>query len=169
MKRVFLLGDFNINLLEYKEQNATNEYLDSLSSNMFLPYILLPTRINSNSKTLINNIFSNFISNEVIAGNLTARISDHLPQFLIAPDIFCNPPRNKTNIFERNWSNFNHENFILDYFDINWSNVSVICKMFFYEAINAVLDKHAPYQKVKKIYLEIKSNTLDSCWYSKLY
>ena len=26
--------------------------------------------------------------------------------FLIAPDIFCNLPANKTNIFERNWSKF---------------------------------------------------------------
>ena len=90
---------------------------------MFLPYILFPTRISSNSETLVDNIFSNFISNEAIAGNLKATISDHLPQFLIASDIFCNPPTNKTNIFEKNWSKFNHENFILDYFDIYWPNV----------------------------------------------
>ena len=109
---VFLLGDFNINLLEHEKHNSTNKSLDSLSSNMFLPYILLSIRISSNLKTLIDNIFSNFVSNEVIAGNLTATISDHLPQFLIAPDIFCNPPANKTNIFERNWSKFNHENFM---------------------------------------------------------
>ena len=86
---------------------------------MFLPYILLPFRINGNFKTFNDNIFSNFISNEAIAGNLIAIISDHLPQFLRAYDIFCNPPANKTNFFERNWSKFNHENFILDYFDIN--------------------------------------------------
>ena len=154
---VFLLGDFNINLLEYEKHNPTNEFLDSLSSNMFLPYILLPTRISSNSKTLIDDIFSKFISNEVIAGNLTATISNHLPQFLIAPDIFCNPPPNKNSIFEKNWSKFNHENFILDYFDINWPNVLKLemqnvdlSFINFYEAINAVLDKHVPYQKVKK-------------------
>ena len=29
---------------------------------------------------------------------------------------------NKSNVFERNWSKFNQENFILDYFDIDWSN-----------------------------------------------
>ena len=131
---------------------------------MFLPYILLPTRISSNSKTLIDNIFSNFISNEVIAGNLTATIFDNLPQFLIALDIFCNPPANKTNIFERNWSKFKHENFFLDYFDINWPNVlkldiQNVDLSFnnFYEANNAVLDKHAPYQKVKKYILKLKT------------
>ena len=135
-----------------------------LCHQMFLPYILLPTRNNRNSKTLIDSIFSNFVSNEVIAGNLTETISDHLPRFLIAPDIFCNPPANKTNIFEKNWSKFNHENFILDYFDINWprdlkldmQNVKLSLNNF-YEVINDVLDKHAPYQKVKKYILKLEN------------
>ena len=34
------------------------------------------------------------LQNEVIAGNPIATISDHLPQFLIVPRIFCNPPAN---------------------------------------------------------------------------
>ena len=58
-KSVFLLGDFNINLLNYNVHNPTNEFLDSLASNSFLPYILQPTRITSHSKTLIGNIFTN--------------------------------------------------------------------------------------------------------------
>lgn len=112
---------------------------------MSLPYILLPSRINGNFKPLID-IFSNFISNEVLAGNLTTIISDHLAQFLIASNISYNPPVNKTNIFESNWSKPNHENFILDYFDINWpilkldmQNVELSFNIF-YETINAVLD-----------------------------
>ena len=46
---------------------------------------------------------------------------------------------------------------INNYFDINWPNVlkldiQNVDLSFnnFYEAINALLDKHAPYQKVKK-------------------
>ena len=38
-KSVFLLGDFNINLLNYNFHNLTNEFLDCLASNSFLPYI----------------------------------------------------------------------------------------------------------------------------------
>ena len=38
-----------------------------------------PTRITSHSKTLIDNIFSNFLSYEIISGNITATICDHLP------------------------------------------------------------------------------------------
>ena len=60
-KLIFLLGDFNVNLLNYDEHNQTNEFLDSLASNSFLPLILQPTRITSHSNTLIDNIFSNVI------------------------------------------------------------------------------------------------------------
>ena len=84
-KQVFLLGDFNVNLLDYNDHQPTNDFLDSLASNSFIPYILLPTRTTSHSKTPIDNIFSNFISPEIISGNITATISDHLPQFSLVP------------------------------------------------------------------------------------
>ena len=41
-KQIFLLGDFNINLLSYDEHQPTNEFLDSLASNSIIPYILQP-------------------------------------------------------------------------------------------------------------------------------
>ena len=37
-KSVFLLGDFNVNLLNYNEHNQTNEFLDSLASISFMPF-----------------------------------------------------------------------------------------------------------------------------------
>ena len=81
-KSVFLLGDFNVNLLNYNDHNPTNEFLDSLASNSFVPYILQPSRLTSYSKTLADNIFFNIISPEAISGNLTLKTSDHLSQFL---------------------------------------------------------------------------------------
>ena len=39
-KSIFLLGDFNVNLLNYNENNEINEFLDSLASNPFIPLIL---------------------------------------------------------------------------------------------------------------------------------
>ena len=36
-KSIFLLGDFNVNLLNYHEHNENNEFLDSLASNSFIP------------------------------------------------------------------------------------------------------------------------------------
>ena len=106
-KQFFLLGDFNINLLNYNEHQPTNEFLDSLASNSIIPYILQPTRLTSQCKTFIDNIFSNVLSCETISGNITATISDHLPQFLFAPNVLSNPLCNKSNILERDWSKFN--------------------------------------------------------------
>ena len=86
---------------------------------MLLPHIVQPTRITNNSKTLIDNIYSNVISPNNISGNITATISEHLPQFLIAPDIFSKLPSTKLNIFERERSKFDQENFILDYLSVD--------------------------------------------------
>ena len=97
-KSIFLLGHFNVNLLNYTEHNKTNEFLDSLASSSFIPLILQPTRITSHSNTLIDNIFSNIIDPNIISGNLTATISDHLPQFAIIPNMFGNISGNKSNI-----------------------------------------------------------------------
>ena len=94
-KQVFLLGKFNINHLNYNDHQPTNDFLESLVSNSFIPYILHPTRITNHSKTLINNIFSNFVSPDIISGNIAATISDHLPQFSFVPTILSNPPTQK--------------------------------------------------------------------------
>ena len=84
----------------------TNYFLDSLASNSFIPLNLQPTRITSHFHTLVDNIFSNVIDADIIAGNLTATISDHLPQFAITPNMFGNILDNKPNIYERDSPKF---------------------------------------------------------------
>ena len=101
-KSIFLLGDFNMDILKYDHHVPTNEFLDSLSSHMFLPHIMQPTKVTCNSKTLIDNIFSNILGLDSVSGNLIATVSDHLPQFVIASNIFSNSPLGrKSNIYER--------------------------------------------------------------------
>ena len=102
------MGDYNVNLLNYNDHTPTNEFLDSLASNSVIPYILQPTRITDHSETLID-IFSNVITVDAISGNLTAMISDHLPQIMIVPNVFANPPSNRSNIYERDWSNVDQD------------------------------------------------------------
>lgn len=57
-KSVFLLGDFNVKLLNFDNHKHTNEFLDSLVSSSFIPYIFQPTWVTSHSRTLIDNILS---------------------------------------------------------------------------------------------------------------
>ena len=106
--------------MNHNEHNPTNEFLDSLAFNSFIPLILQPTRITNHSNTLIDNTFSNAIEPDIILGNLTAPISEHLPQIAIITNISGNISGNKYNIYERDWSKFDRENFIIDYFSVGW-------------------------------------------------
>ena len=98
-KSNFLLGDFNINLFNYSEH------------------------IYHHIASLKDNIFSNVIDPDIISGNSTAIISDHLPQFAIIPNMFGNISGNKSNIYKRDWSKFDQENFLL----VNFSLTGRIC------------------------------------------
>ena len=57
-KKIFLLGDFTVDLLQYETSEPVSYFVDTLSSNSLSPFILPPTKISNSSSTLINNIFS---------------------------------------------------------------------------------------------------------------
>ena len=163
-KSVFLLSDFNVDLLKYDKHAPINEFLDSLSSHMFLPHIVQPARINTTSKTLTDNIFSNIHTPSSVSGNLTSSISDHLPQFLIVPDTFLNSSPPKSNIYERDRNNFDQENFVLDYLAVDWTIIiksenknidfSFGC---FLKKFNLILDKYLLLKKLTKQKLKFKT------------
>ena len=97
---------------------------------------------------------------------VTATISDHLPQFLFAPNILSNLSHNKSNIFERDWSKVNKENFILNYFDKNWSDILQFDQQnvdhpieSFLNNMNSILDSKAPFKRVNKYKLRFKTKS----------
>ena len=93
-KEVIIMGDFNIDLMKTEDDNHINEFYDIIRTIFFVSHITLPTRITSSSKTLIDNIFSNSLNfPQMISGNFTVSISDHLPQFLIIPRVNNHPPK----------------------------------------------------------------------------
>ena len=94
-QKVLVLGDFNIDLMDYNERKLTIKFLDPLASNSYLPHINQTIQHTSHSRTLIDKIFNNVISKGIICGNITATISEQLPQFLISPNTFANPQSNK--------------------------------------------------------------------------
>ena len=70
-KQIFLLGDFNINLLNYNIHQPTNDFLDSLASNSIIPYILQPTR-----QDLTNNVD---LSIEFFLNNMNSILDSNAP------------------------------------------------------------------------------------------
>ena len=86
-KSCYLMGDYNINLLNVDTLQLTSDFNDTLFSNGFVPLITRLTRVTSNSATLIDNIFTNQVNNNninhVMSGILLTDISDHYPIFHI--------------------------------------------------------------------------------------
>ena len=74
---------FNIDLLQYESHSYTNDFINSVISHSFLPYIHQPTRLTNHSATVIDNIFSNVTDFDTISGNITCIIADHFAQFLL--------------------------------------------------------------------------------------
>ena len=77
----YLMGDYRIDLRKHATHNPTSEFLDLMFSNSFIPLVNKPTRITSNSATLIDNIFTNEYKseNKYMTGILITDISDHYP------------------------------------------------------------------------------------------
>ena len=73
-----------------------------MTSNLLVPLILIPTKINTKNDTLIDNIFTNQFNSQTISGNLTVNFSDgHLPSFSIFPKSNQNHLPKKHNIYVR--------------------------------------------------------------------
>ena len=60
-KTSYLMGDYNINLLNFGTHTKTKEFIDDVISQGFLPYILKPTRVTDTSATLIDHIYIQII------------------------------------------------------------------------------------------------------------
>ena len=82
---------------------------------------------------------------------------------MFAPNVLLNPLCNKSSILERDWSKFNNENFILDYFNETWSEIlqldqhnANLSMDSYLDHMNAILDIHAPYKTVNKNKLRFK-------------
>ncbi len=77
-KKIFICGDFNIDLLNSNNHKMTNDFINTIYSMNLYPTITRPTRITSHCATLIDNIFTNDISNKTLSVLLISDISDHL-------------------------------------------------------------------------------------------
>ena len=82
-KLICIMGDFNINLLNYESHRDTNEFINSIVSHCLLPHILQPTRVTDHSATVIDNIFTNATEFDTTSGNILNQLADHFSQFFI--------------------------------------------------------------------------------------
>lgn len=84
-KHVVITGDFNLDLLKYQENHNTNDFLNLILSNSYIPKITLPTRLTHRQGTLIDNFLVKISDDysQTYSGIILNNISDHLPYFTI--------------------------------------------------------------------------------------
>ena len=81
-KDVYVCG-FNVDLIKHNENKGAQEFIDIMFNVGLHPVISKPTRITSSTNSLIDNIFTNCINDNIYSGLLINDLSDHLPIFIV--------------------------------------------------------------------------------------
>ena len=155
------MGDFNIDLLKI-DSNDASSFFNNVTSHFLTPFILQPTRLKS--KTLIDNIFLNTIEYPSYSDNITIQLSDHLFQFVILEGFYKDLTPRKSKIYERNFKNFSEQEFTDTMAVTDWRNILLLdlndpnlSMNNVHQYVNNFLDVCAPYKKLSKKELKLKS------------
>ena len=152
--QVILVGDFNIDLFQIITHQSTERYLDMLFSNNFFPLITKPTRITNHSKTLIDHIYVNMPTHQMLSGIALFDISDHLPIFCV---ISMTSKKLNEKVFYRDYKQFNKEDYLQDLTRIDWNaklnnvnnNINETTNDVI-KTIEEISNKHAPVKEVPR-------------------
>ena len=120
-KVIYLMGDYNINLLNYNDHRPTKQFIETLFSYSYLPIINKPTRVTANSASIIDNVFCNDTLNQHFSGILYTDLSDHFHVFTIL-NCEITPVKNDTitrrSINDDNMNKFKEKLLITDWIQI---------------------------------------------------
>jgi exonuclease III len=144
-KKVYILGDINIDILKFETHKQTTDYVNSIFSLGCLQIITKPTRCNHHSSTLIDHIITNEISRKYVTGVLLCAVSDHFPTFCFL-DHTREQQKHKT-FFSRNTSMQNIEKFKDKLSQTSWQ-----------ETISAI-DPQASFNVFHKIFQKLHEDT----------
>nr|CAH7742951.1 unnamed protein product [Callosobruchus chinensis] len=143
---LFLLGDFNVNVL------ADNRLSNCLQAHDLKQVITVPTRTTETSATLLDPIFVNNTECIVESGTLNADIfSDHDMVFCSISSTFKRKPKFVT---FRDFKMFDIDQFNIDLFEVRWEDIVYLPDIeskiiFLTNNIIALFDKHCPIKTVR--------------------
>ena len=155
-KSVYIMGDFNINLLHAESSRYAQEFLLSLQSFPFTPTIDKPIRVHNRSATLIDNILTNKFDANITRGNIVSNISHHFSQFCVSDHTFFKKLKSKKQK-RRDFSGFSVNSFNSELSEelLNQNNFDdqfVVDISFpnFYNALSGLVEIHAPMKTLSK-------------------
>ena len=156
-KICYLLGDYNINILNYASHVHTAQFVDMMSSSGFLPLITRPTRVTATSATLIDNIFTNYLEDigHSIQGLFITDVSDHFPIFHVSRGMQMSDV--DTHICRRLYSLRNKEEFCHAISTTNWDEINRATDTqqafdLFHNRLTELYNRHFPKVRIKKKY-----------------
>ena len=99
-QQCYIMGDFNLDLLKHEKHPPTEQFLDMMYANAYIPLINRPTRITKETSTLINNIFTNIydIKDSLYSCILQTDISAHYIVFQLSESDIINSQKNEYNL-----------------------------------------------------------------------
>ena len=77
------MGDINIDLLKYANHMNTQNFINNMFAQNFIPLITKPTRITPHSATLLDHIYTNTYDCRFKSGIIVTDISDHFGTFYV--------------------------------------------------------------------------------------
>ena len=89
-KPLLILGDFNIDLMNYDMDSNANIFVNSMLSNSLFPLVNKPTNFYRNSSSLIDHAWTNILHTDTIANILDISVSTHKPILTAIPTTIKN-------------------------------------------------------------------------------
>ena len=117
------MRDYDIDMYCLNEHSATNEFVENLFSNMYLPLISMPTRITAHSATLIGNIFTNHLTQNLFSVIIINDLSDHLSVFVYVFTETPPPCKSAEKTILRDFGDSNIPKFRSHLTNVNWENL----------------------------------------------
>ena len=157
-KPLYLMGDYNLDLLKYDENKYVCEFLDMFFSYGFIPLINRPTRVTEKTATIIDHIYTNNydVESKLHQGILITDTSDHFAIFHILQDEL-NSANVEEPVLVRHVNDINLIRFQNDILNVNWTSVyectnaqSAFTK--FFEIHSSIFNRCFPIKPLKKTY-----------------
>ena len=114
------MDDFNYNLLEFDNPHV-NDFVQIMYEHKFYPTINKPTRITTNSATLIDHIWTDISHCKISRGILVDCIAGHLP--ILHSVQLKSPPVKNTKTGKRHISSSNISKFVKKLEIFNFSGI----------------------------------------------
>ena len=165
---MYLVGDFNLNVLDYESNTKVKNFFNLIFQHSLIPVINKPTRVTKKSATAIDHIITNsFLNSNISTGIIKNDISDHFPIFVISNGLDVDLYPKHTTIFKRHINDNSINDFKTILNEANWEsllNINCPNKAYdsFLQSFLSLYDEAFPKVKIK-----IKTKSFLSPWITK--